>query len=78
MNEAEKPGSVQMKELTMNTLHSKNDNFLESNARGSDRFLSASVGTTPGTHSFFDGGNHHRRARRALRSNFGRRDQRAH
>ena len=77
MNEAEKPGSVQMKELIMNTLHSKNDNFLESNTRGRDRFLSVSVGTTPGAHSFFDGENRHR-ARRSLRSNFGRRHQRGH
>ncbi len=52
----------------MNTLNSKNDNFAESNTYGIDRFLGASVGTTPGTQSMFstdDGRRDTRRSRRA-------------
>jgi hypothetical protein len=59
----------------MNTLNSKNDNLAASNTRGTDRFLLASVGTTPGASSMFLGEDRHRRraARRALRSSTGRR-----
>jgi hypothetical protein len=58
----------------MNTLNSKNDNFAESNTRGTDRFLLASVGTTPGAGSMFLGEDHQRprSARRELRSSTAR------
>jgi hypothetical protein len=61
----------------MNTLNSKNDNFAESNTRDADRFLLASVGTTPGAGSMFLGEDRHRQraARRALRSSIARRRQ---
>ena len=54
----------------MNTMNSKNDNFAERNTRGTDRFLLASVGTTPGAGSMFLGEDRHhqRTARRALRA----------
>jgi hypothetical protein len=55
----------------MNTLNSENDNFAESNTRGTDRFLLAPVGTTPGASSMILGEDRHRR--RALRSSIGRR-----
>jgi hypothetical protein len=59
----------------MNALNSQNDNHAESNTRGIDRFLLASVGTTPGAGSLFLGEDRHRQraARRALRSSIARR-----
>jgi hypothetical protein len=50
-------------------------NFVESNPRGTDAFLLASVGTTPGAGALFLGENRHREraTRRALRSVVGRR-----
>ena len=56
----------------MNTLETRNDNFAETNSRGTDRFLRVTIGTTPGAHSIFSRDDRHRGPRRQRRARWAR------